>query len=804
MEPGARGRAAEAARPRVRAWRRERQDASYNALVNNTGARYQQRPQGLAAAKPTGKRARSPSPNVAHARRRPLRQRVLRALPGASAADGAAAATAAAAPTSCQHAAAAAAPAGASAAHGAAPKAATAAAAPTSCQHAAAAAQTSCQHAAAAAAPAAEAAAAPAAEDTKIGKARRCKRGLRKRLRMRPRPQSDLDITEALLMSIGAGESSVAHVGRLAAILANRLGDRSLEQLARVRERDLHSWCDNQPWRASVPRLYEFSMEKLSKESGRTVTAPRSHFCILPHELFASVAEHSARLREFLFGNASELEEWWRSAAECGGPWHAAVAASISSGYGRCVPIGIHGDDAGGHASSKVTVITWGSVAVARPTLDSRLVFTMLKGCDASTEEGLRCLFKVLAWSLNALAAGTWPATDESGRRFDAEYHPERAKKAGRPLVALAPAAAGADDAAVATAAQSGAYRGIWSEMRGDWKFLKEALLFKRSYHTPPNICHRCAAHNGQQPAAADQGLADEHRYSNFGRDADLRQTLEDPADWLAAAAAAENPSPLLQVRYFCVTRIFFDIMHCMDLGVFQHAVPSALAELVGPVRGFPPAAVFSGVGCGQQEARLAKATRHYRAWCKEHRLEHRAPKFSSKWVKGPYPEVSMVHSKAAEMRSNFVYWVRDVCAAAAAEHGPHGHVRAEMFNAFVRVDEACRENDTPRFLTAAAAEKLAHNMEMALKLYNALAAESVQTGTRLWRLRPKHHACTHIGYDHWRTNPRRVHCYADEDMVGRMRRVYVKCHGGTAPERALQRYIIMVGLRWARVAHAP
>ena len=174
----------------------------------------------------------------------------------------------------------------------------------------------------------------------------------------------------------------------------------------------------------------------------------------------------------------------------------------------------------------------------------------------------------------------------------------------------------------------------------------------------------------------------------------------------MAAAEAAANPSPLLQVCYFNVTRIFFDITHCMDLGVFQHAVPSALAELVGPVRGFPPAAVFSGVGCGQQEARLAKATRHYRAWCKEHRLEHRAPKFTTKWVKGPYPEVSQLRSKAAEMRSNFVYWARDVCAAAAAEHGRHGHVRAEMFNAFVRVDEARRDNGAPRFLTTATAEK--------------------------------------------------------------------------------------------------
>ena len=91
--------------------------------------------------------------------------------------------------------------------------------------------------------------------------------------------------------------------------------------------------------------------------------------------------------------------------------------------------------------------------------------------------------------------------------------------------------------------------------------------------------------------------------------------------------------------------------------------------------------------------------------------------------------------------------------------------------------------------------------MERALKLYNALAAEAVKCGRALWRLRPKLHACTHIGFDHGGTNPRWVHCYADEDMVGRMKRLYKKCHGATAPWRALQRYMIMVGLRWARSA---
>ena len=632
--------------------------------------------------------------------------------------------------------------------------------------------------------------------------------------RLRPAAASDLDVTEALLASIGAGDSSVAQVAKLARTLTGRLHDPTIAQLAGVRERDLHKWCAKQPWRQSLPaELYAFSMQKFAAASDRdscgTAMAVGVHYCILPHELFASVAAYSAELWQFLFGNAAELKEWWQSAAERarstadGGPWCTA-AADCSSGLGHCVPIGIHGDDAGGHANEKVTVVTWGSVAVARSTLDSRFVFTMLKGSDAPAEAGLRSILRVLAWSLNALAEGTWPAADESGRPFDANHHPGRAKLAGRPLVQ--PAILAGPDAAVATACTGAALpaaaggdaasvvKGIWSEMRGDWKFLKEALGLKRHYGVNGEMCHRCRAHNGRGRGRLDDNLL----YTNFGREDHVRTTREDPATWFEAAAAAPNPSPLLGIRGFSIDRVFFDIMHCMDLGVFQHAVASALAELTGAAPGFQAVSIFPGADLN---ARLAAATVHYRTWCRNRRLERRAPKFNQRWVKGPWPEVSQLQAKAAEMRTNLVPWFADVCAAVAAEHGHHGHVRAEMFSAFVRIDEACRGGSYSRFLAAAAAEELEFNMERALKLYNALAAEAVKCGRALWRLRPKLHACTHIGFDHGGTNPRWVHCYADEDMVGRMKRLYKKCHGATAPWRALQRYMIMVGLRWARSA---
>jgi hypothetical protein len=44
------------------------------------------------------------------------------------------------------------------------------------------------------------------------------------------------------------------------------------------------------------------------------------------------------------------------------------------------VPLGIHGDGAGSTAGEKVFVMTWGGLAVPKPsTLDSRILFTCLR-----------------------------------------------------------------------------------------------------------------------------------------------------------------------------------------------------------------------------------------------------------------------------------------------------------------------------------------------------------------------------------------------------------------------------------------
>ena len=151
---------------------------------------------------------------------------------------------------------------------------------------------------------------------------------------------------------------------------------------------------------------------------------------------------------------------------------------------------------------------------------------------------------------------------------------------------------------------------------------------------------------------------------------------------------------------------------------------------------------------------------------------------------------------KAAALRS-MQYWMRDVCMNRAYDE--HGKMRAAVFVNLVRFDVLCRESERKPSLEQA--EGMADAIEAALSCYNWLAAGAMNAkpkAIKLWKVVPKFHMLTHIAYDNaGEVNPRWVHFYSDEDMVGKVKTIYCACHGTTAPLRSLQRYAILQCLRW-------
>jgi hypothetical protein len=370
-------------------------------------------------------------------------------------------------------------------------------------------------------------------------------------------------------------------------------------------------------------------------------------------------------------------------------------------------------------------------------------------------------IFKVLAWSfkaprhvifdtaaacmytfgariarvrVQALAAGVFPFEDEDGRPWVAERDPTRAAAAGRPL--------------------AGGRRGAWVEMRGDWEFLWQALRLPNYYRTS-NCCHLCAADK----------IDPEFLYTDFRRASRTRGTLRSHAAWLATVEAVGAASELVHIPGFCIWRCAFDIMHTLDLGILQHAIPSALQELAvagGPFPGDSP------------EAQMVEATRAYHTWCAAHNVQSKVRRITKAWIAGPFPTISQKHAKAAALRS-MLYWIRDVCVVEATAN-PHAAMRAAFFDSLAQADATMRRSG--RFLSVEAGEALARHTEDALLCYNALSGAAFHARAERWAIVPKFHAMTHVAYDHVSVNPRHVHCYADEDMVGRVKRTYVQRPG--------------------------
>lgn len=253
---------------------------------------------------------------------------------------------------------------------------------------------------------------------------------------------------------------------------------------SRNAERTLHRWAERQVWRKLLPDFYEFQFQKVDLEG----EFQGLHWAILPHELFGSIARVGPELFSELMC-LGDLARYWEGAAANGhglqspaapaAPSAAAPSAATAAGDrpaadaapAACVPLGIHGDDAGVRSGGKekILVLTWGAVAGKQNTLDSRLLFTSVKLSEAPC---VREVYRVLVWSMQVLFRGVYPDADHTGRPWPPGSW--RAEQAGKPLALVG----------------GKIWSGCWRELRGDWKWLKESLELERHYGTPDNMCH--------------------------------------------------------------------------------------------------------------------------------------------------------------------------------------------------------------------------------------------------------------------------------------------------------------------------
>ncbi len=575
-------------------------------------------------------------------------------------------------------------------------------------------------------------------------------------------------------MGISNGRLSVAAAANLAvARVAEGGADSNTEALASCKgsqaERDLHSWVQQQPWRGVLPQLYGFEAPMMKR--GHRVAGIA--YCLLPHEVFGSLSAHAPMVFQELFGAPEDREHYWQQMARTAeqvatGPralehklWLEGHPSQWAKPCNR-IPLGMHGDGGQMHGGEKVMVVSWGGLCRKGSTLDTRLLFTVLKDSEQD-HEGHATLYKafqVLAWSFKALVTGVYPAHDEQGQVFGPGHDPARAAMAGKPLAL-------------------GNLCGAWCELRGDWQFLREALNLKHHYGAR-EMCHLCAAQNSPGNLS----------YENFSAAGVLRTTLVGPRDhgWVQWEAK-EPASPLLEIPGFSIWRCNFDLMHTLELGLLQRVIPAALQGLMGLVSR-AEASVWPG---RSKAARCVAATEAYHSWVRARGVgaSTRVKKITPRWVSGQWPVISQEHAKAAALRAMLPWVVELSGSRAAASH--MAQLRHKCLRGLAAMDAVYAQQ--PRLLSCSQEETASAHCLSALA---ALAELTRLSPEGPWRLIPKAHALMHIACDSCMGNPRVAHCYQDEDFIGRVKRLYVACHGKTAPQRALQRYALgtALGLR--------
>ena len=325
-------------------------------------------------------------------------------------------------------------------------------------------------------------------------------------------------MAEELLLAIGEGRLSISSAARIAeARMAEPSPDADTAALAacaasegKNAERTLHRWVERQPWRKLLPQPYAFKAPL--QRNGVRYNGVLS--CMLPHEVFSCLAKQPEAFKQ-LFGASEELEDFWEAVLTSarGRAWLANHPGLLAAAATRRVPIGIHGDEGEMRGKEKVLVLSWGGVCRRGSTLDTRLLFAVLKAAECCPGRATWfAAFHVWQWSLAALASGKHPRADEHGRPFK---DPARKALAGKQLVE-------GDQPTV----------GAWVELRGDWEFLRDSLGLQDHFGST-RICHLC------QATKNTGGPLDYNR--DFGPEAATRDTLL-PAHAPAGAPRAQRP----------------------------------------------------------------------------------------------------------------------------------------------------------------------------------------------------------------------------------------------------------------------
>jgi hypothetical protein len=296
-------------------------------------------------------------------------------------------------------------------------------------------------------------------------------------------------------------------------------------------------------------------------------------------------------------------------------------------------------------------------------------------------------------------------------------------------------------------------------------------------------VCHECCAVQPFPKAPRDMN------YANFRLDALWRESMIDTRAYLNHDP---EPTSWRHVRGFNLGLCIRDCMHDEYLGFCRDLVASLLIDLLDTGR----------LGPGTHDALLEELFMDMCDWSKQQGYSMpRGTVFSLSTLgrgtsRKVYPELSSTF-KAASVKTVCIYMARKVLDV----HVPgdnHSKVRSTCAWAYSDYLHTLDVGD--RLLSPVQRDRAASSGRLFLLSYQTLAEEAIARRTFLYKVRPKHH-----DYDHVIMlleggsvlNPRFLSCFAEEDLMGKLKLIGLKCSRQTASLRILESWLLTVDRRW-------
>ena len=474
----------------------------------------------------------------------------------------------------------------------------------------------------------------------------------------------------------------------------------------------------------------EFSWFKIPTKAGDI-----HHPFFLPHSWFASLHDFNPDLwASAVQGPDGAAVNFWRSMSDTPFVRNHPILHNREDLWSRCIPIGLHGDAGSFSHQESLFVFTMNSLLGRGSTVTKRFVIAIIKKSHMIAGT-LAALFQIINWSFNVLASGITPETDHMGRL---------AVGGGRYL------------------AQQ--FRGILSQVRGDWEFHVSTFKFP-SWQGADNMCWMCSA--------SSRGAL---CFTNARVDAAWRATRRTHEMFIADFRARGEPlPPLFDVIGFRLECVMIDILHCMDLGVTAHIVGNIMWLCVRKK-------VWGG---RTNEANVQTLMVQMRKWYKQ------SPRDRSKLqgdltverirTQGGWPKLK---AKGAATR----HLVGFACVLAREYLDP---IHQSLTSLLARFYNLIDVDDM--FLAPPVKVEMPQLGRRLIEIYSVLSANALANHEKLWKFSPKHHLAQHLF--EWQCvelgNPKFYTTYADEDLVGRLIDVAESCHPKTLSLTAMYKWLL-------------